>query len=153
MEVNLVVAGGKAPGRVVPVTGPKFFIGRAPDCDLVIMNRLVSRYHCTIVVGENFVALQAFGNKTGTSVNHGIVRGQRELKTGDRLTVGPVEFEVRVAPDAGVRKKPRLANVATEALRHFLRGDRRSSHKRPRSASSGIVIQGSKDGSTGLPCQ
>jgi len=129
MEVNLIVAGGKAPRRVVPVTGPKFFIGRAPDCDLVIRNRLVSRYHCTIVVGENFVVVQAFGSKTGTSVNYGIVRGQRELKTGDRLTVGPVEFEVRLAPDAGVRKKPKLENAVTEVLRNVFGGGCRSSHE------------------------
>lgn len=51
MEAILIVASGKNAGRKIAVRGPKFFIGRAEDCQLRPTSDLVSRHHCVIMVG------------------------------------------------------------------------------------------------------
>jgi predicted component of type VI protein secretion system len=113
MEIKLLVAGGKSAGRVVPVTVPKFFIGRAPDCHLRPGSHLVSRHHCVILINEGGVAVRDFGSTNGTLVNGEKIRGEQELKDGDCLTVGPLEFEVRLAADACSRKPAGLETAAT----------------------------------------
>jgi pSer/pThr/pTyr-binding forkhead associated (FHA) protein len=112
MGIKLLVAGGKSAGRVVPVTVPKFFIGRAPDCHLRPGSHLVSRHHCVILIKKGGVAVRDFGSTNGTLVNGERIRGEQELKDGDRLTVGPLEFEVRLAADTCSRKPPGLETVA-----------------------------------------
>ncbi len=117
MDVKLVVVGGNNSGQAVPVAGPKFFIGRSEDCQLRPKSDLVSRHHAVIVVEEGFVAVRDFGSKNGTFVNGEKVRNERELKTGDHLKVGPLEFEVQLTVEVGGKKKPKVHNVQEAAAR------------------------------------
>ncbi len=94
MEVKLVVANGKNLGQEIPVTGPKFLIGRADDCQLRPRSDVISRYHCVILVEEGFVSVRDFGSKNGTFVNDEQIMGEQELHDGDRLRVGQLEFDV-----------------------------------------------------------
>jgi predicted component of type VI protein secretion system len=94
MEIKLVVANGKNVGQEIPVTGPKFLIGRADDCQLRPRSDVISRYHCVILVEEAFLAVRDFGSKNGTFVNDQQVMGEQELRSGDRLRVGQLEFDV-----------------------------------------------------------
>lgn len=95
MEVKLVVANGKNVGQEIPVTGPKFLIGRADDCQLRPRSDVISRYHCVILVEEEFLVVRDFGSKNGTYVNDEQIMGEQELHDGDRLRVGQLEFRVR----------------------------------------------------------
>lgn len=113
MEVKLVVANGKNVGQEIPVTGPKFLIGRADDCQLRPRSDVISRYHCVILVEESFVAVRDFGSKNGTFVNDEQIMGEQELHHGDRLRVGQLEFDV-VSP-ASIGEKPK--GVHDAALR------------------------------------
>lgn len=117
MEVNLLVVEGKSAGRIVPVAGPKFFIGRAPGCHLRPASSLVSRHHCVILTSEGVVSVRDFGSTNGTLVNGERIRGERELKDGDRLTVGSLEFEVRLVTDAGPKEQPGPESVRNAAVR------------------------------------
>ncbi|OHB82118.1 MAG: hypothetical protein A2V98_24740 [Planctomycetes bacterium RBG_16_64_12] len=117
MEVKLVVVAGTRAGEEVPVAGPKFFIGRAEDCQLRPHSEMVSRHHCAIVVEEGFVGVRDFGSKNGTFVNGSLVRGEQELKSGDRLTVGDLEFEVQLGVSIGGKKKPKVRSVLEAAAR------------------------------------
>lgn len=117
MEVKLVVAKGNSAGRVVPVTGPKFFIGRAPDCHLRPGSNLISRHHCAILVKEGLVSVRDFGSTNGTAVNGERIRGERELSDGDCLAIGPLEFEVRLAADTGPQERPRPQRPSNAAAR------------------------------------
>ena len=117
MEVKLVCVGGKQPGREIPVRGPKYFIGRAEDCQLRPGSQEVSRHHAVILVEDGFVAVRDFGSRNGTFVNGEQVRGERELKTGDRLRIGPLEFEVQLTVAVGGKKKPKVASVREAAAR------------------------------------
>jgi pSer/pThr/pTyr-binding forkhead associated (FHA) protein len=74
-------------------------VGRAHDADVVLEAPLVSRMHCRLQSGtghgeeEGPLQVIDLGSTNGTYVN-----GQRversELKDGDRLRVGRVEFAV-----------------------------------------------------------
>ena len=52
MQVKLVVANGKQAEKKIPVTGPKFLIGRGEGCQLRPQSTGVSRKHCVILVEE-----------------------------------------------------------------------------------------------------
>ena len=117
MDIKLVVVGGANAGQEVPVPGPKFFIGRAEDCQLRPRSDQVSRYHAAILVEEGFVAVRDFGSRNGTFVNGERVRTERELKNGDQLRLGPLEFEVWLAVEVGGKKKPKVHSVSEAAAR------------------------------------
>ena len=117
MDVKLVVMGGKNAGQEIPVAGPKFFIGRAEDCQLRPGSEMVSRHHCVLLVEEGFVAVRDFGSKNGTFVNGEQVKAERELKAGDRLRVGPLEFALQLSVSVGGKKKPKVHNVQEAAAR------------------------------------
>jgi pSer/pThr/pTyr-binding forkhead associated (FHA) protein len=117
MEAKLVVLTGKRAGEKVPVTGPKFFVGRAEDCQLRPRSDLVSRHHCAIILEEGYLGVRDFGSKNGTLVNGETVRGEQELKNGDRIQVGDLEFEVQLGVGVGGKKKPKVHNVEEAAAR------------------------------------
>lgn len=101
MEVKLVVANGRNVGQAIPVSGPKFLIGRADDCQLRPRSDVISRYHCVILLEENYISVRDFGSKNGTFVNGEQIMGEQELHDGDRLRVGQLEFDV----DLGQRSR------------------------------------------------
>src|SRR5215813_12387999 len=105
MEVRLKVLVGPNAGKELPVAGPKFLIGRAEDCQLRPRSDLISRHHCVLLIEEGLVTVRDFGSKNGTLVNDARVRGECELKSGDKLVVGPLEFEVCI--HVGVASKKR----------------------------------------------
>jgi pSer/pThr/pTyr-binding forkhead associated (FHA) protein len=117
VDVKLIVVGGKHPGQEIPAPGPKFFIGRAEDCQLRPRSEMVSRHHCVLLVEEGFVAVRDFGSKNGTFVNGEQVKAERELKAGDRLRIGPLEFDVQLTVSVSGKKKPKVHNVQEAAAR------------------------------------
>lgn len=117
MEVRLVLKSGKSAGKEIPVSGPKFVIGRAEDCQLRPHSDQVSRHHCEITVEEGGVHVRDCGSRNGTRVNGREISGSRELKTGDRISVGPLEFDVRVRVDVGGKKKPKVKSIEEAAAR------------------------------------
>ncbi len=117
MELRLKVLVGKSAGQEVLIPGPKFFIGRAEDCQLRPRSDLISRHHCALLIEESFVAVRDFGSKNGTLVNGERVAGERELKAGDRLTVGPLEFEVCLVTTTAAKKRPKVESVREAAAR------------------------------------
>ena len=101
MELKLKVVEGKNAGQEIAVAGKKFFIGRAEDCHLRPGSDLISRHHCVLLIEDGYVGVRDFGSKNGTYVNDERVVGERELKAGDRLLVGPLRFEVQLGPWSG----------------------------------------------------
>ena len=117
MDVKLIVANGKSAGQAIPIAGSKFFIGRAEDCHLRPRSDLVSRHHCALVVEDGRVSIRDFGSKNGTLVNGERVQSEQELKNGDQLTVGNLEFKVELSVDVGGKKKPEVKSVEEAAKR------------------------------------
>ena len=127
MEVRLKVVTGANAGQELLIPGPKFFIGRAEDCHLRPRSDLISRHHCVLMLENDFVAVRDFGSKNGTIVNDERVIGEQELKSGDRLRVGPLEFEVSVVVAAPSKKRPKVESVLEAATRTAEDSARKSS--------------------------
>jgi hypothetical protein len=66
-------------------------IGRAPECELVLDSREVSRVHARIEAWEGVFRLVDEGSSNGTYVNGRRVR-KRELRVGDVVRFGDREF-------------------------------------------------------------
>lgn len=115
MELKLKVLDGKHSGEEVPVAGNKFFVGRAEDCQLRPGSDLVSRHHCVLLIDEGYVGVRDLGSKNGTYVNAEQVTNERELHAGDRLKIGPLEFEIVLSTGVGGKKRPAVTGGIKEA--------------------------------------
>ncbi len=111
MDMKLKVLEGKNAGKEIAVKTNKFLIGRAEDCHLRPGSELISRHHCAILVEDGYIGIRDFGSKNGTFVNEERIIGERELKAGDRLTIGQLQFEVHVAHNIGAKKQPPVENI------------------------------------------
>jgi pSer/pThr/pTyr-binding forkhead associated (FHA) protein len=117
MDVRLKVLLGPNAGRELPVPGPKFLVGRAEDCQLRPRSDLISRHHCVLLIEEGMVSVRDFGSKNGTQINGARVRGEAELKNGDKLTIGPLEFEVCVRVGMASKKRPKVESIKDAVAR------------------------------------
>jgi len=117
MKLHLVVAGGSEKGRVIPISGSPFMIGRHPTCELRPSSLLVSNRHCSIWQRGGTAMIQDFKSTNGTVVNGQRVIGERELHDADRLRIGPLTFEVRIEASSAVDERtplPPNRNLAVE---------------------------------------
>ena len=84
------------PRLIFPVGGQaRFTIGRDPDCDLVIPDISVSRWHAGLARGANGWLLSDLGSTNGTRLNGWRVRDAVPVRCGDRVSFGAVTFELR----------------------------------------------------------
>ena len=109
MKLSLVVAQGVHQGKVIPVTTADFVIGRDPQCQLRPASPAVSKQHCGLAVRDGKVYVRDCGSTNGTFLNAEQVAGEREAKSGDRLRVGPLEFDIKIEVGAPVAAKPAAA--------------------------------------------
>jgi len=112
MKLSLVVAQGVHQGKVIPITGQQFLIGRDPQCQLRPASPAVSKQHCAITVRDSKVFVLDFGSTNGTEINEELVEGERETFDGDKIKVGPLEFILRVEPAAVPTPTPARIPVA-----------------------------------------
>lgn len=75
-------------------------IGRDPDCDLIIGERQVSRYHARFQVTENGVILEDLGSTNGTYCNSERIVDPVFLKDGDLIQVAMVQHFTFLTSDA-----------------------------------------------------
>lgn len=100
MKLSLVVSQGVHEGRVIPVPVPEFVIGRDEGCHLRPASQAISKRHCAIVVKDGKLWVRDFGSTNGTFVNDAQVDGEIEVKAGDKVRVGPLEFVIKLEPSA-----------------------------------------------------
>jgi pSer/pThr/pTyr-binding forkhead associated (FHA) protein len=116
MKLSLVVAQGVHSGKVIPVTAADFVIGRDPQCQLRPASPAVSKQHCALSIREGKVYVRDCGSTNGTFVNDEQVGAEREVKGGDRLRVGPLEFDLRIEAGApGSKSSPAITVPAGKA--------------------------------------
>ena len=116
MKLSLVVAQGVHSGKVIPVTSNEFVIGRDPQCQLRPASPAISKQHCALTIRDAKVFIRDCGSTNGTFINGEQVAGEREVKTGDRLRVGPLEFDLRLEAGTPVPAvaKPAVAKPAAK---------------------------------------
>lgn len=87
-------------------------IGRNQDCDVMIDNLGVSRYHCEITRKGEVCQLRDLKSGNGTYVNGNRVTGVHNLNNGDMISIGKfsLRYEVEAAeeePDEGPEPRAR----------------------------------------------
>ncbi len=97
MKVQLVVVRGKPEGKVIPLAGPNFKIGRGETCHLRPNSEQVSREHAEFTIGADTVMVRDLGSRNGTLLNGKALTAEARLKHGDLVQVGPLTFAVSIA--------------------------------------------------------
>jgi predicted component of type VI protein secretion system len=82
-------------GRPVCLDKPILFVGRHPECDIVLLNsRKVSRKHCCLALVNDRLRVRDLGSTNGVSVNGERVKKEAQVKIGDELTIGDVAYRL-----------------------------------------------------------
>jgi len=115
LQAELKVISGKQEGAMIPLPLGKFLIGREEDCHLRPNSDLVSRHHCVFSTDEYSLRVRDLGSTNGTFVNGERLRGAVMLNSGDRVSVGKLEFEVAIKEVAKV-VEPGEEETATDAF-------------------------------------
>jgi len=75
-------------------------IGRDADCDIVIADRQVSRYHCRFTYQQGTVTLEDLASKNGTFINGVQVEKPVILKDSDLVQIAMIQQFVFLSSDA-----------------------------------------------------
>ena len=119
MKVSLKVLSGNHEGKEIPIKDEKFFVGRGEDCQLRPKSESVSRRHCAIVQKEGRVLLVDLKSRNGTYVNEKQLSSDKAkiLKSGDKIRIGQLEFEIAIEIGIASAKKSEVASVKEAAER------------------------------------
>ncbi|MDO4585714.1 MAG: FHA domain-containing protein [Planctomycetia bacterium] len=131
MKVQLKVVSGSKAGQLITINLPQFIIGRAEDCHLKPRSELISRYHCAILSEEGYVAIRDLGSKNGVFLNGHRVAIEEELKNGDKLIIGPLEFEIVLTVALKGETKPKVESIQ-EVVARAVERDTMSTSKETR---------------------
>ncbi|MBD3673212.1 MAG: FHA domain-containing protein [Planctomycetaceae bacterium] len=82
-------------GRPVLLDKPILFVGRHPECDIVLLNsRKVSRKHCCLAQIDDHIKVRDLGSTNGIIVNGQRVNKEASINIGDEVTFGDVEYRL-----------------------------------------------------------
>jgi len=110
MKAQLVVVQGKPEGKVIPLIGPNFKIGRGEGCHLRPNSERVSREHAEFLMKPDGLSVRDLGSRNGTLVNGKAVALGSICNLNDRdlVQVGPLTFAVAILSEPTI--------VATSAV-------------------------------------
>lgn len=104
-------------GRSIKLDHFPLRIGRDPSNELVLDDDGVSRRHARIERRSDRLVLMDVGSTNGTLLNDAELSGIAELRTGDRIQVGPTIFKYLSATDLEAALHEQIfANATTDAL-------------------------------------
>ncbi len=83
----LVAQSGPMQGSLWRLEGEALLIGRGEDCDIIVSDRQISRYHARVRRTADGVVLEDLGSKNGTHLNGVLVRAPSALQDGDVIQV------------------------------------------------------------------
>jgi pSer/pThr/pTyr-binding forkhead associated (FHA) protein len=159
MKVQLVVVRGKPEGKVIPLVGPSFKIGRGETCHLRPSSELVSREHAEFTITGDVIHVRDMGSRNGTLVNGKALTSEAAaLKDRDLVQVGPLTFAVSIqgAPAAVAKTaaapsstKATPEDISTDDIDSWLIGDGGAGAEQPTAVYGGdtITISAFKDAS------
>ena len=114
MKAQLIVVQGKPEGKVIPLVGTSFKIGRGEGCQLRPASDQVSREHVEFTVDDSGVTVADLGSRNGTKVNGKLIKTKVVLKNRDLVEVGPLTFAVSIE-GLPVSAQPALAPSSVKA--------------------------------------
>jgi ABC-type transporter Mla MlaB component len=97
MKYYLIVAKGPKKGMPIPITVDLFLIGSAKVCQLRSNAKGIGVEQCSIITRGKKVFLRDWSSGNPTLLNNELVPPGEEwpVHTGDRVTVGPLEFVIQ----------------------------------------------------------
>jgi pSer/pThr/pTyr-binding forkhead associated (FHA) protein len=93
-------------GQSGPLNGQRWalndtlLIGRDPECQIVVPDRQVSRFHARISHAKDGVLIEDLGSKNGTSLNNTIISDPIYLQDGDFIHIALVQQFVYLSSDS-----------------------------------------------------
>lgn len=93
-------------GQSGPLNGQRWalndtlLIGRDPECQIVIPDRQVSRFHARISVGKDGIMIEDLGSKNGTTLNNTNITDPIYLQDGDFIHIALVQQFVFLSSDS-----------------------------------------------------
>jgi len=75
-------------------------IGREPECDVIILDRQVSRFHARITRDDKQTILEDLGSKNGTYLDGNKIEDNHSLSDGDVIQIALVQTFAFYASDA-----------------------------------------------------
>jgi pSer/pThr/pTyr-binding forkhead associated (FHA) protein len=83
----LIAREGQLTGERWQIDVEEFVIGRGADCQIMLPERQVSRYHAKIVKNEGRYLLYDLDSKNGTHLNGVQVKGSAPIRDGDEIQI------------------------------------------------------------------
>lgn len=102
MALHLQILLGRERGRVIPLAGGTYVVGRGEDGDVVLESDLVSRTHARITAGSNDLLVTDLESSNGTFLNGSRIVGETKVGIGEVLSIGDVVCRVYGAPPSGL---------------------------------------------------
>lgn len=111
---------GHRAGVEVKVRGPRFVIGNASDCSMCCRSDSVLPHHCEVVLEHDRAVIRALSDKAATLINGQPVEHEQDLRPGDLLRIGRLDFEVLIdeVPAAAVHQ-PQIEPESDEAAQEI----------------------------------
>lgn len=103
--------------RLIPIDRAVILVGRSAECDVVITtSQKISRQHCCLVQSDQSYFVRDLGSMNGVWLNGEKVNREAEMKAGDRLCIGDVEFKLFTNVKVESKKQLRTDGVTEEDL-------------------------------------
>jgi len=89
----LQILKGKIPDQVIELSGDRVIMGRHPNCEIVLDNVAVSRYHAQILESHGFYYLEDLHSRNGTLLNGTVIEGRTELHENDTISICDIQMQ------------------------------------------------------------
>jgi pSer/pThr/pTyr-binding forkhead associated (FHA) protein len=116
MELRLIILSQcEWQGKAVSVRRFPFLIGQGPNCQFRVTSTQVAPQHCVLVHRSGRFWVRDLESGGRTFLNGWRVTGKKELKHGDRLRLGPLEFGIRLVQPLSPDNAKELENLLRPA--------------------------------------
>lgn len=93
---TLVCIAGPRKGQSFEITEQGLRLGRDASNDIVLDDPAVSRFHGRVILHNHGVWVQDAGSRNGVFVNEARVAANKQVKPGDRVTIGESAFDIEM---------------------------------------------------------
>ncbi|MEX0717789.1 MAG: SpoIIE family protein phosphatase [Planctomycetaceae bacterium] len=129
----LTIVEGGAPGRILQLHEGRTVLGRHPQCQIILENAAVSRYHAQILESHGSFFVEDLRSRNRTLLNGEPIDGRVELHDADEIQVCDVRLRFHLQQGAESPKPP-PASVRISASDGASQGRRRSAGTTTRTA-------------------
>lgn len=116
----LQILKGKNPDQVIELSGDRVILGRHPNCEIVLDNVAVSRYHAQILESQGFYYLEDLHSRNGTFLNGTVIEGRTELHENDTISICDIQMQFLLnfekSPDFIDSAIQQILDVGTHSL-------------------------------------